>query len=207
MNRRTFLQQSGLATAAMASSSFISLETLLAQPQARKFTMSLDPGAIGVKANQNQLIEYAIEYGFEAVTPYPDFLALLSDGQRSDLFSYNLDKNITWGVANLPVQFREDEQTLKKGLNELPRLAEGLQKANATRVSTWIMPTHAELNYLKNFKQHTERLREVAKILGDYGLRFGLEYVGEDDGGGDENDRDGEDGGAEQDGRGDAWEY
>ena len=39
------------------------------------------------------------------------------------------------------------------------------------------MPRHAELTYLQNLKQHTERLAEVASILGDYDLRFGLEYV------------------------------
>ncbi|MEM6842631.1 MAG: sugar phosphate isomerase/epimerase family protein [Bacteroidota bacterium] len=178
MNRRHFIQQSGLVTAAVASSSVLTSSNILTQSQARKFTMSLDPGAIGVKADQPQLINYAADYGFEAVTPYPDFLAELSDGQRSELLSDMQDKNITWGVAGLPVQFREDEKTLRDGLSKLPRLAEAMQKANATRVSTWIMPTHAELNYLENLKQHAERLREIAKVLGDQGLRLGLEYVG-----------------------------
>ena len=40
------------------------------------------------------------------------------------------------------------------------------------------MPTHAELNYLKNFQQHTERLQQVAQVLDDHGIRLGLEYVG-----------------------------
>jgi sugar phosphate isomerase/epimerase len=40
------------------------------------------------------------------------------------------------------------------------------------------MPCHNELTYLANFKQHSTRLRQIAKILSDYGLRFGMEYVG-----------------------------
>ena len=39
-------------------------------------------------------------------------------------------------------------------------------------------PTHDSLTYLANFRQHQQRLSEVAQILADHQLRFGLEYVG-----------------------------
>jgi sugar phosphate isomerase/epimerase len=45
-------------------------------------------------------------------------------------------------------------------------------------VGTWISPGHGSLAYAANFKQHARRLREVARVLGDAGQRFGLEYVG-----------------------------
>ena len=45
-------------------------------------------------------------------------------------------------------------------------------------MGTWIMPVHDSLTYLANFKQHTARLREIGKVLGDHGVRLGLEYVG-----------------------------
>jgi len=179
MNRRRFLQQSGVATAGVAMSQTIVMPaTTATQPQERKFTMSLDPGAIGVKADQQQLLDYAIEYGFEAITPFSDYLTDLSDDQRSELLDKMKQEGVVWGVAGLPVQFREDEDRFRTDLKALPRLAEGLEKANVSRVSTWIMPNHAELNYLKNFEQHSERLREVAMVLADHNLRFGLEYVG-----------------------------
>jgi sugar phosphate isomerase/epimerase len=40
------------------------------------------------------------------------------------------------------------------------------------------MPTHSYLTYLQNFKQHATRLKDICRILGDYDIRFGLEYVG-----------------------------
>ncbi len=178
MNRRHFLHQSTLAAATLASTSFTSSALASSQPTARKFTMSLDPGAIGVKVDQTQLIDYAAKFDFEAVTPYPDFLAKLTENEANKLLEEMQQKKIVWGVAGLPVEFRQDENTLREGLRKLPTLAKGLQQANVTRVSTWVMPTHAELNYLKNFRQHAERLREVATILADHNLRFGLEYVG-----------------------------
>ena len=47
-----------------------------------------------------------------------------------------------------------------------------------TRMNTWIMPTHPTLSYTANMKQHADRLRQCAKVLGEYGIRLGLEYVG-----------------------------
>jgi sugar phosphate isomerase/epimerase len=45
-------------------------------------------------------------------------------------------------------------------------------------MGTWVSPGHKSLAYLANFKQHSARLREVGKVLGDHGVRLGLEYVG-----------------------------
>lgn len=136
--------------------------------------MSLDPGAIGVQVDQLTLIKLAAQYGFEALTPYPSFLA-----EQSQQAVAALQKNqLVWGVAGLPVEFRKDEAKFRADLAELPRSAKALEKANGTRMSTWIMPTHAELNYLKNFWQHVDRLQQVAQVLDDHGIRLGLEYVG-----------------------------
>jgi len=47
-----------------------------------------------------------------------------------------------------------------------------------TRISTWLRPLHPELTYPQNFRVTARRLRELAKISGDHGMKFGLEYVG-----------------------------
>ena len=39
------------------------------------------------------------------------------------------------------------------------------------------MPCHDKLPYLRNFRQHAARLRAVAKVLEEHGVRLGLEYV------------------------------
>ncbi len=44
--------------------------------------------------------------------------------------------------------------------------------------STWLKPCHPSLDYAENLGRHAGRLRDVAKILADSGLRLGLEYVG-----------------------------
>ena len=144
----------------------------------RKFTMDLRCGAIGVRADPREAIELAHQYGFESVEPSAHFLAELSDAELEEVLAELKAKNLVWGAAGLPVDFRGDEDRFKQGLGQLPELARGLQRAGVRRVGTWISPTHLSLTYLANLRQHARRLREVAGILGDHGQRFGLEYVG-----------------------------
>ncbi len=175
-NRRNFLKKTALAS----SIAFMPFSGLNSMPlkKDRKFKMGLNPGAIGVKLDQNQLLEKASEYGFESIVAYSSTLADWSDGQIDEFVGKMKVKNISWGASGLPMNFRKDKATQRKGLTELPKHAEALQKAGVTRMSTWIMPTNADLTYIENFKQHAKRLGDVAKILGVYNIKLGLEYVG-----------------------------
>jgi sugar phosphate isomerase/epimerase len=144
----------------------------------RKFTMDLSWGAIGVRTNQIQAIEYAAKYGFESVYADPGFLSSLDAAARVDLAATMQGRKIVWGAAGLPVDFRKDEATFRDGLKKLPATAKAMQLAGVSRVSTWLSPNHQDLTYMANFRQHARRLRECVKILGDHGHRFGMEYVG-----------------------------
>lgn len=172
-NRREFIKR----TSAASALAFVPF-TGFTMKKERKFKMGLNPGAIGVNLDQSQLLDKAAEYGFESIVAYSGTLSEWSDGQIDEFVANMKSKNISWGASGLPMDFRKDKATFKKGLDELPKHAEALQKAGASRMSTWIMPTNADLTYLENFKQHSKRLKEIAKILGHYNICFGLEYVG-----------------------------
>jgi len=147
-------------------------------PLERKFTLWLDPGALGVQANQEELLDYAVKYGFEAITAMPTELASYSDDEIQAFTDRMKEQNIVWGTAGLTVQFREDEATYRQGLSALPDIIRALEKAGVKRVNTWIMPRHDTLTYRENYHQHARRLKSIAAILGDKGMRLGLEYVG-----------------------------
>jgi sugar phosphate isomerase/epimerase len=146
----------------------------------RKMTIDLVCGNLGVKADLPMAIELAHDHGFESVAPDAGYLGKLSDGQLHELLGGLKAKGLTWGAAALPptMDFRGDEGPFQTGLKALPDFAASLKRAGAARVGTWIKPAHDRLTFLANFRQHASRLREVATILGDNGLRFGLEYVG-----------------------------
>ena len=140
--------------------------------------MDLVCGNLGVSVRLPEAIALAHRFGFESVAPDPGFLRSISESQLSELRDDLKAKNLVWGAAGLPVDFRGAQASFQNGLKNLPAAATALQRAGASRMGTWISPGHKSLTYLANFKQHAARLREVGKVLGDHGVRLGLEYVG-----------------------------
>ncbi|WP_206108199.1 sugar phosphate isomerase/epimerase family protein [Paludisphaera soli] len=145
---------------------------------ASAMTMDLVCGNLGVQADLPTAIALAHRHGFRSVAPDAGHLGGLSDGQVEELLADLKVKGLTWGAAALAVDFRGDEEAFRAGMAELPAFAAALARAGATRVGTWIRPGDDRLTYLANLRRHARRLGEVAKVLGDQGLRLGLEYVG-----------------------------
>jgi sugar phosphate isomerase/epimerase len=141
--------------------------------------IALTPGSIGVTVqSQQELNALAHRHRFEAVEPRTEEVAAMSPGQLATLLADLQAKQLHWAAAGLPVDFRKDDATFQDGLAKLRTAAPGLQRAGVTRVGTWLSPSHPDLTYRANFKQHVARLREIARVLQDHGQRLGLEYVG-----------------------------
>jgi sugar phosphate isomerase/epimerase len=171
--RRAFLARLIAVTGAAAWAS----RTAQGAP-ARRMTLCLNPGAIGVQADQRAAIDLAHRHGFESVEPFGEALSSLSPAGLEEILDTMRQDKLVFGAAGLPVEFRRDDGRFGEGVKALPRIAAGLQRAGVTRVGTWLSPAHDELAYAENLALHVRRLREVAKVLDDHGLRLGLEYVG-----------------------------
>ena len=180
MNRRILLKRS-LATAATLLTTpawSLARSTETNRRGEPKYQMDLCGGRVGIDANQDGLIELASKNGFNAVEPLVWELKSKTPEQVAALKSKLAEKKLVWSAANLPVEFRQSDKKFKEDLAALPDFAKGLQNAGVTRIGTWIMPCHESLTYRANFRLHSTRLNEAAKILKDHGLRLGLEYVG-----------------------------
>lgn len=175
LSRRDFIYRSS----ALLTATLMPLPLLACQPQSKRlFRMSLNPGAIGVQINQDNLLDTAIQYGFEAIVPFPEELQRMNKAQERSFLQKKQSHDISWDAADLPVDFRKTKSVFQKDLLALPQYARAMQRFGANRMNTWIMPCHEQLTYRQNFKQHVERLKEVAAIIGDYDIKLGLEYVG-----------------------------
>lgn len=148
----------------------------LTRPQIK---IALTPGSIGVVVkSQQELNELAHRHRFEAVEPRAEEIAAMSPEHITAMIADVKAKGLTWAAAGLTVDFRKDDATFRDGMGKLPRIAAGLKAAGASRVGTWLAPSHGELTYRANYRVHVARLTEIARVLKDHGLRFGLEYVG-----------------------------
>ncbi|MHC4743492.1 MAG: sugar phosphate isomerase/epimerase family protein [Planctomycetota bacterium] len=143
-----------------------------------KFYKNLGCGHIGVRANQQQALNYAVKYGFDSITPSLGEFEKKSDSEIKAWVGQMKGKKIRYGTAGLPVQYRKSEEEFRGGLAGLGKRAAVLKKMGVSRMATWLTPGHQELTYKQNFELHRDRLREVCKVLKDYGIRLGLEFVG-----------------------------
>jgi len=143
-----------------------------------KFFKNLSPGHLGVRADQRQSLDYAIQYGFEGIAPSEGEFENKSAAEVGEWLATMKDKGIRYGAAGLSVEFRKDDARFRSDLAQYPKRAALLKQLGVTRVATWLLPGSNELTYLENFKQHETRLREAAKVLRDNGIRLGLEFVG-----------------------------
>ena len=138
----------------------------------------LSCGAIGVKASAAEALDYAAKYGFDAIDADGKYLAGLPPGDVARLLDTMQSKKVAWAMAGLPVDFRKEEGAFTESLKTFPDYAAGLKRAGVTRCTTWITPASSDRTYLENQRTHARRLREVAGVLQDNGVRLGLEYVG-----------------------------
>lgn len=178
LTRRDFIRQTITASLAVAAGSLPVSTGAASDAKNRKMTIDLLCGAIGVSANQREAIELAARHGFESVGVDAGYLGSLSDDQLAELKAFIKSKGLVFGAAGLPLDFRRDQARFEEGLKSLPKAAAGLERAGLDRMSTWLTPCDDRLTYLQNLKQHASRLREVATVLKDHNVRFGLEYVG-----------------------------
>jgi sugar phosphate isomerase/epimerase len=164
---------------AMALAGGLLPRDLQAQAPSRRFTINLVTGMIGVTAKtQLEVNALAKRHGFESVEARGVELAAMSAEDLARLKDAMQADGLTWGAGFLPNDARADAPTFAEAVKALPGFAAGLQRAGVTRVGTWISPGSDTLTYLQNYKRHVERIGLIAGILGDHGIRFGLEYIG-----------------------------
>ena len=178
LTRRRFLSAGAAASvAALPTPGLVAGVATPAEVPQRKFYAVLSLGRLGFHASFAESLELAVKHGFEGLDPDPNYLASLGGDGLKRLLDGLQAKNLKFGAASLPLEFRRDEATFNDGLKKLPATADILQRAGIWRLSTWVLPCSNELTYLQNFRQHAYRLREGAQILAGHGQKLGLEYV------------------------------
>ena len=172
-DRRQFIK----SFSAASISPFLINSTSLFTPK-KRLKASLNPGAIGLKCSPKELLEFAIKYEFNSISPLIEDLLQLNESDRKAYLSKMRKNKITFDSAGLPIEFRTSELKFREGFELLKNNIEKIVSLNISSFVTWIMPTHKTLTYTKNFEQHRSRLNKIATLLENSGFKLGLEYVG-----------------------------
>jgi sugar phosphate isomerase/epimerase len=138
--------------------------------------INLAPGAVGIQATLDESVVLAKRHGFGGIDlPFGD--AQLESDPRGA--ARNLaESGLRWGGFGLNVDFRNEDAAYESGMNALKRHLPAVRAAGCDRCYTWLMPGHDTLDYRANFDRHARRLRPVASLLAEHGVRLGIEFVG-----------------------------
>jgi sugar phosphate isomerase/epimerase len=147
-------------------------------PADRKFKICLSAGMIGIRANIQDSITLASDLGFEAIEPQIGELSSMSDDAIAALNEQLKAKKLVWGATGTGIPTAGSDETFKSFLPKVEKSAATLQRVGAERFGTWIGPGDNQLTYPQQFRRLSSRVREIARICDDHGVRFGLEYLG-----------------------------
>ncbi|MBW7455500.1 sugar phosphate isomerase/epimerase family protein [Paenibacillus sepulcri] len=139
---------------------------------------ALNPVTTGRNVPFLEFLDAASAAGFPALDYYIAPFARMAKEKSVDAAIQLLEeRKLTLGSFGLPVEFRKDEGIFQEQLRELPAMADLARRMGVTRCCTWLYPATDEpvAEYTSRF---IRRLRECAKILNEYGIRFGIEWVG-----------------------------
>lgn len=136
---------------------------------------ALATGPIGVKVSFDEAARLAAAHGFEGLAvSMAEITELGLDHVRRTLDQHKLIPALT----GIPVNFRDDDAAFEQDMAKLPVFARAMADLGCIRVATWLKPWHETLTYEENFAQLRARTAQICEVLGQYGLRYGLEYVG-----------------------------
>ena len=140
---------------------------------------NLNPGMIGISASLPEALDMAAQHGFGGVDlNMPDVAELVGRTSLEEVSGFFARTGRRTGNWGLPVEWHGSREKWKEELALLRSYAALARDIGALRTTTVALPYSNERTFDENYAFHVERLRPVAEILGKYGCRFGLEFIG-----------------------------
>jgi sugar phosphate isomerase/epimerase len=140
--------------------------------------ITLNPATIGGAPPLAQYITLARKFGFDGVDFSIDEAISLGAEKGMDGVKALFDEaDVQPAVFGLPIDWRGSNASFAEGLQALKAKAEAAQVLGTTRTCTWLPPAIGD-DPLHFRSQSRDRFRQIAAVLGDYGIRLGLEWVG-----------------------------
>jgi len=135
----------------------------------------LTRAGIGGSLTDERLIQLAAQYQFEAVDLEAlSFIERTGVEQAKELLAAH---QMRIGSIGLSVQWRTSEEAFQEGLKQLAQEAAAAAALGCTSCCTYILPS-TDMKSAHFMSLAVRRLRVCAQILGAYGVRLGLEFVG-----------------------------
>jgi len=117
----------------------------------------------------------AAKLGYECI----DFNLLNEYKNGANYVREHLEKHkLKIGGFTLPVDVHSEKNKYADDIKALPEYCKFARDTGNLRCIMWILPFSDTLNFSENFDLHKTRFGECARILEEYDIRLGLEFIG-----------------------------
>ncbi len=132
-------------------------------------------GGLGVEGRQNELIEVALTYEFDAVeVDMADLLGRNKMMGRDFALQFLKSAGTKVGSFRLPMDFGAEETRYQSQLADLKTICELANALECEVCYAVVEDSSKELAMQENFDRHQKRINEAAIILAGNGIKLGL---------------------------------
>lgn len=139
---------------------------------------NLDPALLGVVAvRQSELIELTLSYGFDGFTlDLRDFEAQLKHGSLEHVGRLIASAKLKLGAFELPIDAQGNDEAFATEKGRLIRLSKAAGQIGASICRLTVPPANDDRPHAEQFASSRKRIGEMAKILGEQGIRLALNF-------------------------------
>ncbi len=138
-----------------------------------------DPNQNGVKGTLQEIVPLLVKHGIDGIA-IPK--GLLDDPAAAlDAGKYLRDHGIRWGLMSMPADFYAEDlsdDAFDAAIEKLKNWAGVAERAGVRYGYNHIWNGSNARDYDENFAWNVARVRRVAKVMNDHGIRYGLEFLG-----------------------------
>ena len=135
---------------------------------------SLSPVTAGAGLPLAEQVALCARHGFAGLEINIGAVREMGVDNARALFQGSDVQPVTFG---LPVEWRKDDATFRDGLAQLPELARLAAELGISRCTTWVLPA-PDAPLEAYIATSTQRFVEIARILAERDIDFGLEFLG-----------------------------
>jgi sugar phosphate isomerase/epimerase len=133
----------------------------------------LNRGTAGRDLPYDQFVKLSADAGFPGVDVDMGWGQMHGADALRDLLASHDQRPGGWGPA---FDWRGDIAKLNDNLPSFEQQAAVAQQLGIDACATYILPS-SDLPLIENWNLHVQRLKRLAEVLANHGLRFGLEFV------------------------------
>lgn len=139
---------------------------------------SLCTDGLGVSIRQNELIEFALTFGYKGIEIDMDDMVGRAE-KMGDQFATQFVNaaNVDISTFELPIDFGATDDEFNAQAGKLDKVCELAKSIGAKHCYIKVAPTHPALQYQENFEKYRSRIAGIADKLAEVGTKIGLQFM------------------------------